>query len=184
MCGDGLCSELVFDVWCYILYYILYVYYYISYILYYYTIIYYILYYILYYTLLSPIIPSSSHLLFPSSILLPSSSPPLLSPSQYPSPPISSSTSSLSFYTCRVLHILIYIIQFYSPLPKLLLFSSLLLFPSSFLILFSSLFFLLLYLLSSQYSFYTCRYLHMVIYVLSVSNNSTPHVLSEWMVEV
>jgi hypothetical protein len=41
---------------------------------------------------------------------------------------------------------------------------------------------------SSSHSFYTCRYLHILIYILSTSipssNNSTPHVLSEWMVEV
>jgi hypothetical protein len=38
--------------------------------------------------------------------------------------------------------------------------------------------------LFSQYSFYTCRYLHILIYILSLKNNLTPHVLSEWMVEV
>ena len=38
----------------------------------------------------------------------------------------------------------------------------------------------------SQYSFYTCRYLHILTYTLpdSSKNNLTPHVLSEWMVEV
>jgi hypothetical protein len=43
-----------------------------------------------------------------------------------------------------------------------------------------------------SYSFYTCRYLHTLIYIsLSIipffplfKNNLTPHVLSEWMVEV
>ena len=33
-------------------------------------------------------------------------------------------------------------------------------------------------------SFYTCRYLHILIYILSLKDNLTPHVLSEWMVEV
>jgi hypothetical protein len=37
----------------------------------------------------------------------------------------------------------------------------------------------------SQYSFYTCRYLHILIYIPdSSSKYLTPHVLSEWMVEV
>ena len=44
----------------------------------------------------------------------------------------------------------------------------------------------------SFHSFYTCRYLHILIYILqdifslipSPINNLTPHVLSEWMVEV
>ena len=36
----------------------------------------------------------------------------------------------------------------------------------------------------SQYSFYTCRYLHILIYIPDSSSNLTPHVLSEWMVEV
>ena len=63
-----------------------------------------------------------------------------------------------SFYTCRYLHTVIYI-------------------------LFQSIFFPIIFF-SSQYSFYTCRYLHILIYILSVSNNLTPHVLSEWMVEV
>ena len=37
-----------------------------------------------------------------------------------------------------------------------------------------------------QYSFYTCRYLHILIYILLlfIPNHLTPHVLSEWMVEV
>ena len=35
-----------------------------------------------------------------------------------------------------------------------------------------------------QYSFYTCRYFDNLIYIPSVSDNLTPHVLSEWMVEV
>ena len=49
--------------------------------------------------------------------------------------------------------------------------------------------------LHSQYSFYTCRYLHILIYILQIYSSFpifqyrfpkylTPHVLSEWMVEV
>ena len=42
-----------------------------------------------------------------------------------------------------------------------------------------------LFLLQSSHSFYTCRYLHILIYIPDSSkNNLTPHVLSEWMVEV
>ena len=105
------------DVWCYILYYILY---YIL-LLYYY----YILYYTLSYTILF-FCPSSSH----SSDL----------------PSVLSSSSLLSS-------------------PPILL-------PSSLLLIYSS------------HSFYTCRYLHILIYIPDSSTILTPHVLSEWMVEV
>ena len=37
---------------------------------------------------------------------------------------------------------------------------------------------------SSSHSKYTCRHLDILIYIPSVSDNLTPHVLSEWMVEV
>jgi hypothetical protein len=37
---------------------------------------------------------------------------------------------------------------------------------------------------STPHSFYTCRYLHILIYIISLKNILTPHVLSEWMVEV
>ena len=43
----------------------------------------------------------------------------------------------------------------------------------------------ILFLFQSSHSFYTCRYLHILIYIPDSSkNNLTPHVLSEWMVEV
>ena len=35
-----------------------------------------------------------------------------------------------------------------------------------------------------HHSFYTCRVFHNLIYILPTSDNLTPHVLSEWMVEV
>jgi hypothetical protein len=35
----------------------------------------------------------------------------------------------------------------------------------------------------SQYSFYTCRYLHILIYIISLKNNLTPHKLSEGCLE-
>ena len=103
-----------FDVRCYIVYYILYYYILYYYILYIYIYYYYILYYtLLYYTIISYTILSSllPHLLFLfHSILIflpfPLSSPilslPILFSSQY------------SFYTCRYLHILIYIQSFQS----------------------------------------------------------------------
>jgi hypothetical protein len=34
------------------------------------------------------------------------------------------------------------------------------------------------------YSFYTCRYLHILIYILPSPKYLTPHVLSEWMSRV
>ena len=166
----------MFDVWCYIVYYyyyiiILYIIYYILYIYIYY---YYILYYtLLYYTIISYTILSSllPHLLFLfHSILIflpfPLSSPilslPILFSSQY------------SFYTCRYLHILIYIQSFQSshlihnPFFPLPLQSSSDLSSSQ-----------------SSHSKYTCRDLLTVIYIPDSSkNNLTPHVLSEWMVEV
>ena len=94
-----------------------------------------------------------------------------------------------SKYTCRWLVILIYILSLPLPSPPS---SSLLIYPSSFLL--SST--LSSPLLPSPplpsslppphpHSFYTCRYLHTLTYTLLIySDNSTPHVLSEWMVEV
>ena len=126
----------------------------------------YILYYILSYTILSssfysiplsfppssssqspPLLPFPLPILFPSSHLpsiLSQSFSPLLFPSQH------------SFYTCRYLHTLIYIVLFYSHL--LLRYSSNP-FPSS-----SSLS-LLPNPLSLPNSFNTCRYLHNLIYI-------------------
>jgi hypothetical protein len=147
VCGKYLCIGLAFelvdviDIRCYIVY---------NYYIIYYTIILYIILYsslLLFFSYPFPIFlnhlpsfPPSSDLFLPNPLILSSS---LLFPPQ-------------SFYTCRYLHILIYII------------------------------------LPSQ-PFYTCRYLDTHIYIqsfLSQSsipipiNNSTPHVLSEWMVEV
>ena len=75
-----------------------------------------------------------------------------------------------------LIHILYYILLLYTHLP-----------------------FLLILLISSQYSFYTCRYLHILIYIIQfylpllsfpiylliflISNNSTPHKLSEGCLE-
>jgi hypothetical protein len=168
-------------------YYILYYYTYtiISYyILYYYTIIYY--YPILYSSSsIPPSSPQQSYTLLFSSLLY-------------------------SFYTCRYLHILIYILLPSPhplplipiiPLPILLLFSShLSSVPSSssshsFYLLVKGIHLSIFRLngytsiskrnnISIINSFYTCRYLHILIYILSSFPNLTPHVLSEWMVEV
>ena len=93
-----------------------------------------------------------------------------------------------------ILYYYILYIILYSPLP--LIYSSVP-FPSIFLLFSSSLLFspLLFFYhpflppsqpFPSQYSFYTCRYFHNLIYILSVFNNPkylTPHVLSEGNVE-
>ena len=120
-----------------IIYYIilLYIIHILLYILYYYTIISYT---ILFFS--SDLFSSS----FPSFPLLPSSSVLLFCSSRLSS----NHRILISFYTCRYLHILIYILLFYS----------------------------------SSHSKYTCRYLHILIYILS-SKNLTPHVLSEGNVE-
>ena len=97
-------------------------------------------------------------------------------------------TTIIILYYTIIIHILLYIISYilYSPSSPLLFFCSLLLlFPYNPLLFSSSvLSSSQSILISSSQPFYTCRYLLTVIYVLSVSNNSTPHVLSEWMVEV
>jgi hypothetical protein len=67
-----------------------------------------------------------------------------------------------SFYTCRYLHILIYILLFHS-----ILFSSFPLYPLP-----SLLFSPLLILSPLLNSFYTCRYLHILIYIISSSSPS------------
>ena len=104
--NPGLCFELVLQVWCYIvfisyiLYYILYRYILLYYYILYYTILLYYYYTIISYTILfSPLL---SHLL--TYLLLP----PLISPSLFPILP-----PQYSFYTCRYLHILIYILSRY-----------------------------------------------------------------------
>jgi hypothetical protein len=213
-------------VWCYILYCILYytiillyIYYYIILLLYIIHIHYYILYLILSYTILffslliyPPFLSNLSLpiplLLFFSLIFQTSSSSPIFLPnplilSSFPHPSLPSFPHS--FYTCRYLHILIYILSVYLNYPIIS-------FPlfRSFLPIQSSSIFLptqpdTLQIFSSSHSFYTCRYLHTVIYILSIfrsylffpiyllfyyllfpifKNNLTPHVLSEWMVEV
>ena len=167
--------------WCYIVYYFYTYTIILSYtiIILYITIIisYTLLYYYILYIILFPI-PSSPLLLYSS---FPS----------YPQPsllffPRPSCPSQYSFYTCRYLDTHIYILSSFPSQSPPHLFLSIPLFPifnhsSSF----SPL------LLSSQYSFYTCRELHILIYIPSFPisfsspiNNLTPHVLSEWMVEV
>jgi hypothetical protein len=135
-----MCGVCVIIYYCYILY--ITILYYTYYILYYYIILYYYL--ILYSSLLfcssPPILPLLSSFSLPIFPLLPH----LLFPH--------------SFYTCRYLHILIYILRslpfLSNPLPN-------------------------------THPRNTCRYLHILIYILSIfKNNLTPHVLSEWMVEV
>jgi hypothetical protein len=91
-----------------------------------------------------------------------------------------------------------YIILFSSSLPLFILFSSysssssslpsLLSSSSSILYLLFCLYSSLLILPSSSlpnhtHSFYTCRYLHILIYILSLKNNLTPHKLSEGCLE-
>ena len=124
-----------------------------------------ILYLILLLLFIIHIIPYT--ILSSSSILLPflSSSPLLFCSSLL----FFSSSSPHSFYTCRHLHILIYIILL-SPIPNL---ASV---PLPFLIIP-----ILILILHSQN---TCRHLHILIYIPPQSDNLTPHVLSEWMVEV
>ena len=151
----------------------------------YYTIILYIIYYILlyihvyiiyyillyYYTITIIISYTILFLTFPPLLLffLLSLLPNLLSLPFFPSFPFFSQSisSSLPFPP------LIYLLSFPShlihshPLPILL--SSSLPFPNLF----------------PPHSFYTCRYLHILIYIQShLPNLLTPHVLSEWMVEV
>jgi hypothetical protein len=148
----GILFELVFwfwfDVRCYI----------VLLLLLYITIIIHILllYYILYYPLLLfSSLPFSSSFLSPLIYLL------------FSSQSYSSSSIPLlySFYTCRYLHILIYIILIYTLL--FLLWSYLL-------------FFLFL---PSQYSFYTCRYLHILIYtILFLSSQSFPPQYSSFQI--
>ena len=177
------------------------IYYIITIIIYY--IIYYIL-YILYYTLLS------SPIFFPilSFLFLPISS----SSSQYSSPllPILSSSvlfflpilpliflplsSSLLFpiHSIRVGTWIHLFMSFFhsslSPIFSPFLPSNLPFFLSLPIFLYNplphSLQFLPLPSQSSSHSKYTCRYLRNLIYIQSVSDNLTPHVLSEWMVEV
>ena len=129
--------------------------------IYYYTII--LLYLILYIIILLYLILYSPHLSSYQSIFYSPPSPlpntliilsSLIYPSQSPSP-----SSDLS-----------------PPLPNLL--SSLLFLFLSFQSISPSLH------PNLSHSFYTCRELHILIYIPSVSNNLTPHVLSEWMVEV
>jgi hypothetical protein len=138
--------------------------YYTIIILLYYYILYIILYYYIHYYILYPILYSSPHLL----PFLISSSPPIL---PLPSLPLLfCSLPSLSIilpsqyskYTCRYLHILIYIIRYsktiFCSLPSLL-------FPT------------ILYLSVLTYTYLYSPNLH-------TSTILTPHVLSEWMVEV
>ena len=139
VCPGGWLRCDVFDVRC-ILYYILYIYYYILY----YTLLYY--YHILYYTL--PSIPFPSIFLpflspFLPFFLLPFPNlPHLFIPSSSPLPfPFFLSYSSVP---------LLFFLS--SPLP---IYLPLLLLPSSFPI------------FPSQYSFYTCRYFHILTYILS-----------------
>ena len=163
--------------WCYILYYILL----------YYTIIHYY-YYILYYTILY----SSSLLFFClySSLLFFSSLPNTL-PLFFSSLIYllflfllsSSVLSSSSVYIIRSLSSLLSSFDL-SPLPLpllpsfIILYSSSSSFPSSILPSFSS-------SPHSSHPINTCRYLDTLIYIPdSYKNNLTPHVLSEWMVEV
>ena len=172
------------------------------YILYYYTLLLYIIHILLLYILLlyliillylilsSPLICSSSSLLpFPilSSLLhsirvgtsiylfifyqYPISIHLLIFSSPSPSPPL---LLSFKVYVSGLPYTYLYSIFFSSSFPSSP--------PHSFYT--CRVFHLLIYIhLSSHlsHSFYTCRVLHTVIYIL---DNSTPHVLSEWMVEV
>ena len=81
----------------------------------------------------------------------------------------------LLFCFVLVLYLILYSSYSSILLPILLLFH-----PSLIPILSSS----SIFLISHPHSFYTCRSFLMFIYVPSVSDNLTPHVLSEWMVEV
>ena len=92
---------------------------------------------ILYYYILYTILFFCSHLFLPNLFFLRSIHPPLISSTTFPILfPIFSPSQSPSIY-----------LQFYSR------------------------------------SFYTCRYLHILIYVQSISNNLTPHKLTEVNVE-
>ena len=161
----------VIDVRCYIVYYI------ISYILY--IILFLFLYSSFFCSLLFPILPltilSSSDLFFFPSLLSSSNPLPLLlsfllPSSSFPSP-------AHSKYTCRVFHKLIYIL-FRSIFHSSLIF----LFPSSFTILLFQSHLLSSYLplqsssdlssSQSSHSKYTCRYLHLLIYILFRSSRT------------
>ena len=163
----------------YILYIIILSYSYYYYILY---IIHILLYIIISYTILFLLPIPSIFLSIPSlfsSLLLFSSS---LLPSFFPSPiPILSSllsslpSQSISSSSLPSQSSSIYLLLFFSPLPSFPFrsFTS----PSSSIPIPSS-------HSSSHHSKYTCRHLHTLIYIQSSSTILTPHVLSEWMVEV
>ena len=151
-CWCGVCVIIYYIISYYIIhilyyYYTLLLLYIILYIILYITII---IYYIIIYHIIIYLILYSISLLFPSSVPISSIPPPPISPS--PLPPLP------SFFYSSPPH----------PLPSLLPFSS------------SD----LIFSFPSSHSKYTCRVFHLLIYILpAFQNNSTPHVLSEWMVE-
>ena len=120
----------------------------------YYYILYYIIHILLYYILLSYILYSSVLSSLPLFYSFPSFS------SQYSPHPL----IHLLFYSSLYNPLLLIYLLFF---PIYLLYSSTSPHP----------------ILSFQYSFYTCRYLHTVIYIISLKNNLTPHKLSEGCLE-
>ena len=190
---------LVIDVRCYIILYIDY-YYYILYI------IYYILLLLLYYIILfsSSVLPfyssqshSSSHLPLPISscsvpfLSFPSSSlssdlSPIPSSSSLPSQssPLPLSNISFKVYVSVLTSTYLYSFTIFKDNPLLIYLPFFLSFPISSSLLFPSSLFILLQYSLPFHSRNTCRHLDPLIYILSVFNNLTPHVLSEWMVEV
>ena len=157
----------VFDVRCYIIYYIIYYYTYIIILLLYYLILY-------------------------SSSIFYSSLPPffLFFPFLFP---ISSSNPSLTLLFSPISFILyvsvlpytyLYSFTIFKDNPLLIYLPFFLSFPISSSLLFPSSLFILLQYSLPFHSRNTCRHLDPLIYILFQSDNSTPHVLSEWMVEV
>jgi hypothetical protein len=134
---------------------------------YYYSILYY--YYIILY--------SSSPL--PLFLLICSFLPTIIFSSSLPIPFSIPPTPQYSFYTCRYLHILIYIILFLISSSSLSPLSS----HSSYIhsILVGTYIYLFIFYPLLIHSILVGTYIYLFIFN---QNNSTPHVLSEWMVEV
>ena len=129
----------------------------------------YFIYYIIYYTITIIIISYILYLILYSSLLLIFFCSIPISSHLLPSPLLICSFQSIIYsshskYTCRVFHLLIYI-PAVSNLSKQL---SMNIKRNTHL----------------SHSKYTCRYFDILIYIIISSTILTPHVLSEWMVEV
>jgi len=175
---------------------VLYCYYTIIHLIHYTIIIIYYYYYILYYTLLffifySPVLPLLLQIFpifrthFPFFLF-----PILFSSFILPNPTLPNIPSPHSRNTCRYLHALIYILFRSFPITSLLSpshttpphLSSSHPFPSLSSSIFLPILFSLIYL--SIHSILVGTYIYLFIFFPIFNNNLTPHVLSEWMVEV